>query len=138
LAFGEAFGDLERDEDVHRYIEMLDEAGPMIILLTVLPFVRKLLQLPLMKRILPNSQDRVGFGKVMGQVLTLPCYLAAAKHTRIAKELAGERFGSNRKVKRDMLGSFVAHGLTQDEAESEILVQMCVTLHDSGLSCSLR
>lgn len=66
LAFGKAFGDLERDEDVHKYIEMLEEAGPSIILLTVLPSVRKMLQFPLMKRLLPNSKDQVGFGKVMG------------------------------------------------------------------------
>jgi len=66
LAFGKAFGDLEKDEDVHKYIEMLDEAGPNIILLTVLPFVRRLLQLPLMRNLVPNSEDQVGFGKVMG------------------------------------------------------------------------
>lgn len=47
-----------------------------------------------------------------------------ADHHRIAKEIASERFGRNKKVKRDMLGSFVAHGLTQDEAESEILLQL--------------
>lgn len=69
LAFGEAFGDLEMDGDVHKYIEMLDEAGPSIILLTVLPWVRRILQLPLMKRLLPSSKDKVGFGKVMGYVL---------------------------------------------------------------------
>jgi hypothetical protein len=66
LAFGKAFGDLERDEDVHKYIEMLDEAGPTIILLTVLPLVRKLLRLPLMTKLLPNAKDQIGFGKVMG------------------------------------------------------------------------
>lgn len=46
----------------------------------------------------------------------------------VAKELASERFGPNKKVKRDMLGSFVAHGLTQDEAESEILLQLFVIM----------
>jgi hypothetical protein len=66
LAFEKAFGDLERDEDVHKYIKMLDEAGPAIILLTVLPSIRALLQLPLLKSLLPNSKDKVGFGKVMG------------------------------------------------------------------------
>lgn len=66
LAFGKAFGDLERDEDVHKYIEMLDEAGPTIILLTVLPLVRALLQLPVLRNLLPSSKDKIGFGKVMG------------------------------------------------------------------------
>ena len=42
----------------------------------------------------------------------------------IAKQVAAERFGPDRKVQKDMLGSFVARGLTQDEAESEILMQL--------------
>ena len=66
LAFGKAFGDLDRDEDVHKYIEMLEEAGPTIILLTVLPLVRTLLSMPILKRLLPNPEDKIGFGKVMG------------------------------------------------------------------------
>jgi hypothetical protein len=66
LAFGKAFGDLEHDEDVHGYIKMLDEAGPIIILLTVLPLVRSLLQLPLFRDLLPSSKDKIGFGRVMG------------------------------------------------------------------------
>ncbi|KAK1989709.1 cytochrome P450, partial [Colletotrichum falcatum] len=42
----------------------------------------------------------------------------------IAKEVAAERFGPNKKIQRDMLGSFVARGLTQEEASSEILMQI--------------
>lgn len=42
----------------------------------------------------------------------------------IAKAVAAERYGTGRKVQKDMLGSFVAHGLSQKEAESEILLQM--------------
>jgi hypothetical protein len=66
LAFGEAFGHLERDEDVHGYAQMLDEAGPAIIMLAVLPFVRSVLQLPVIRSLLPSSKDKIGFGKVMG------------------------------------------------------------------------
>ncbi|KAJ3945074.1 uncharacterized protein N0V96_005097 [Colletotrichum fioriniae] len=43
---------------------------------------------------------------------------------RIAKRFSAERFGLDAKVQRDMLSSFVAHGLTQEEAESEILLQI--------------
>lgn len=42
----------------------------------------------------------------------------------IAKQVSAERFGPNKKVQKDMLGSFVARGITQAEAESEILMQM--------------
>lgn len=67
LAFGKAFGDLERDEDVHKYIEMIEETGPSIILLTVLPWIMTLLQLPILKSFLPSAKDNFGFGKIMGQ-----------------------------------------------------------------------
>ncbi|KAG5985017.1 hypothetical protein E4U54_006078 [Claviceps lovelessii] len=39
---------------------------------------------------------------------------------RIAKTVVSERFGPDKKTSRDMLGSFVARGLTQEQAESEI------------------
>lgn len=46
------------------------------------------------------------------------------KNSSIAKTIVAKRFGPDRKVQRDMLGSFVAHGLTRSEAESETLVQI--------------
>lgn len=44
----------------------------------------------------------------------------------LAKAIVAERFGPDKKLQRDMLGSFIAHGLSQEEAESEILVQVYV------------
>jgi hypothetical protein len=44
--------------------------------------------------------------------------------SRIAKVASAERFGENKKERRDMLGSFVRHGLTQREIQSEILLQL--------------
>jgi hypothetical protein len=42
--------------------------------------------------------------------------------------VVSERFGPNKIIRKDMLGSFIAHGMTQDEANSETLVQMYVAL----------
>jgi hypothetical protein len=42
----------------------------------------------------------------------------------ITKEVVAKRFGPNKKVQKDMLGSFIAHGLNQEEAESETILQM--------------
>jgi hypothetical protein len=44
----------------------------------------------------------------------------------LAKEVVGRRFGPNKEERKDMLGSFLHHGLTQEEAESETLVQLLV------------
>ncbi|KAK5989461.1 Cytochrome P450 monooxygenase ABA1 [Cladobotryum mycophilum] len=108
VAFGEPFGFLETDSDVYKYIETTEKTLPMVMVTTVIPWLLKLLSSPLFKRFLPSAKDALGFGKVMS----------------IAKEVAAERFGEDKKVQKDMLGSFVAHGLTQSETESEILLQI--------------
>ncbi|KAH7192764.1 cytochrome P450 [Fusarium flagelliforme] len=108
LAFGEPFGFLETDSDVYKYIQITEETLPAVMVTTVIPWLVKILSSPLFKSVLPSEKDRLGFGKLMG----------------IAKQVTAERFGPDKKVRKDMLGSFVAHGLTQKEAESEILLQI--------------
>ncbi|OLN95806.1 Pisatin demethylase 9 [Colletotrichum chlorophyti] len=108
LAFGEPFGDLATDSDVHEYIGTMEKNMPAIILTTVLPWLLKALSSPVFRSLLPSEKDAIGVGKTIG----------------IAKQVVAERYGPKRKIQRDMLGSFVAHGLTQAEAESEILMQI--------------
>jgi cytochrome P450 len=110
VAFGEAFGDLEADSDVYGYIHAMEESMPTIIITTVMPWIMKLLQMPVFKGMLPSEKDAVGVGRTMA----------------IAKKVTAERFGPHPKVQRDMLGSFIARGLKQEEVESEILMQMQV------------
>ncbi|KDN67099.1 putative cytochrome P450 [Colletotrichum sublineola] len=89
LAFGEPFGDLTTDSDVHEYIRTMEENMPTIILT---------------KESLTKVRPR-------------------PTHS-IAKQVVAERFGPNKKVQKDMLGSFIARGLSQAEAESEVLMQL--------------
>jgi hypothetical protein len=42
----------------------------------------------------------------------------------ITKDVVRQRFGPDAKDQRDMLGSFIRHGLTREEAESETILQM--------------
>jgi hypothetical protein len=44
----------------------------------------------------------------------------------VAKEAVAERFHAGKTDRRDMLGSFIRHGLTQKEAEVESTLQMYV------------
>lgn len=70
VAFGKAFGYLESDSDVHEYIKTTEETLPAIILVTVLPWLSRVLQSPLLKSLLPSDKDQLGLGKVMGFVLS--------------------------------------------------------------------
>ncbi|KAM0324813.1 hypothetical protein ACHAQA_007779 [Verticillium albo-atrum] len=108
LAFGNPFGFLETDSDIYDYIKTTEESLPVFMVTTVLPWMIKIFGSPVFASILPSEKDVMGFGKVMS----------------ISKKVSAERFGPNKKVQKDMLGSFVAHGLTQEEAESEILLQI--------------
>lgn len=47
-----------------------------------------------------------------------------ADDSRVAKRIVAERYGPDRKTRPDMLGSFVNHGLSQEEAEQETVLQM--------------
>ncbi|KIW34406.1 uncharacterized protein PV07_01184 [Cladophialophora immunda] len=108
FALGRTFGFMDRDGDLYDYIKTTEESLPLMQMIALLPWLLSVLQSPLFKVIRPTHTDAVGLGKVMG----------------IAKEIVAERYGDSKIVKRDMLGSFVAHGLTQKDAESESLVQI--------------
>ncbi|KAK2609238.1 hypothetical protein QQS21_002172 [Conoideocrella luteorostrata] len=108
IAFGTPFGFVQTDSDVYKYIETTEKTLPMVMVTTVIPFLVTMFASPLFKPALPSEKDVLGFGKVMS----------------IAKHVAAERYGPQKKVQKDMLGSFVAHGLTNRQAESEILLQI--------------
>ncbi|KAL0254995.1 hypothetical protein SLS55_009519 [Diplodia seriata] len=109
LGFGFPFGYLERDEDVHEYVKTTETIIPVLVLSCCYPLMNKILGHPWVRAITgPHTEDKVGLGKLMG----------------LAREVVGERFGPEAKDKRDMLGSFVRHGLPRREAESEVLLQL--------------
>jgi len=108
IAYGAPFGFLETDTDMFEYIKTTEKNLPMVMVISVFPWLMKLLNSPILKGLLPSTKDRLGFGKIMS----------------LAREVAAERFKPDSKDERDMLGSFIRHGLTQEESESEILLQI--------------
>ncbi|KAF5874565.1 putative benzoate 4-monooxygenase cytochrome p450 protein [Botrytis fragariae] len=51
----------------------------------------------------------------------------------VAKVIVAKRFGESEEVQNDMLGSFIAHGLTQEKANSETLLQVIAAAIDEGV-----
>lgn len=49
----------------------------------------------------------------------------------VAQKVVEERFGPNKVVKDDMLGSFIRNGLDKRQAEAELLATMFVSLVSS-------
>ena len=109
LAFDQPFGDLIIDEDKFDYIKTVENAMFGLMFMTELPELYSFLERSsLVKFLAPSGKDDFGFGKLIA----------------IAEERVAERFGDNKKVKQDMLGSFLRHGLSREEAETEVVLQM--------------
>lgn len=70
IAFGEAFGDIEDDEDKHKYIETTDEMLEVVIMASSLPALRSLFKVEWVGNLVfPSDKDGVGIGKLIGCVL---------------------------------------------------------------------
>lgn len=120
IAFGKTFGFLDEDDDPFGYLENLAQFLPAIILFGVFTELTQIMKIPLMKPLLPKSTDRRGLGRVMG----------------FAKERVDERFGERPVIRKDILGSFIKRGLTQQELESETLTQ--ITAGSDSTASALR
>jgi len=66
LAFGNTFGDLATDSDVHQYLKTTAESLPVIIVVTVLPWLSRLFQIRFIQRLLPSEKDKLGLGRLIG------------------------------------------------------------------------
>ncbi|MCJ1362717.1 hypothetical protein MMC16_001823 [Acarospora aff. strigata] len=109
IAYGKAFGYLSKDEDVYGYIETVEAVGPFLNFMSVVPALQKFLSIRWIRWLIgPSVKDKNGMGKLMA----------------VAQQVVSERFGNEKKDRNDMLGSFIRHGLSQREAESEVLAQI--------------
>ncbi|KAF2454651.1 pisatin demethylase [Lineolata rhizophorae] len=111
LAFNHPFGDIPEDTDKFGYIKTTEDSISAMQFLSAFPHVHRWIeQSRLMDLLAPKAKDRTGLGRVVG----------------IAHSMVAERFGNDSKGRDapDMLGSFLRHGLTQEEAESETVLQI--------------
>jgi len=109
LAFDKTFGYLRDDNDNYDYVRDTEANFPTMITMGVLPGVHGFLEKSRILNLLaPSAKDKTGLGSIIA----------------VAQKVVAERFGSEKVDKQDMLGSFVRHGLSQNEAESESLLQM--------------
>ncbi|KAK4112487.1 cytochrome P450 [Canariomyces notabilis] len=107
IAYGQSFGHLEKDEDVHNIIATNNASVPMMMLFNNYVFLWKMMQRWPLYYLLPRDGDKSGFGAVLGHV----------------NKLIGERLRPNASPKHDMLQSFIAHGLRGKALSEEVGIQ---------------
>jgi len=108
IAFGEEFGFLAREEDVHSYLQSIEDIAPIMHVSAEIPALASIVASPFVLKLAgPKLTDKKGLGRLMA----------------VAKDIVAKRFGPVAKDQRDMLGAFVRNGLTQRECETEALFQ---------------
>ncbi|KAI9817412.1 MAG: hypothetical protein M1827_001021 [Pycnora praestabilis] len=111
IAYGDAFGYLAKDEDLHEYIKTTREVVPFFILCQSVPSILYFFQSRLMHALMgPKPHDKKGMGRLMG----------------LAERTVARRYGPGKIEQPDMVDSFIRHGITQRQAASEVFVQMYV------------
>lgn len=108
IAFEDPFGYLTKNEDVFQYIQKVQEFLHILELASNFPFIHRILSSKVMLALGPKPTDKTGMGAMLG----------------VAQRVVNRRYSPGAKTKEDMLGSFIKHGLTRDEAENEAVLQL--------------
>ncbi|KAJ5238398.1 hypothetical protein N7468_003017, partial [Penicillium chermesinum] len=103
-AFGKAFGYLDTESDLYEWFETLRAFFPFASLSVNVPWIRNFFYSPIVLKFFgPKTTDKKGIGRLMW----------------VAQNEVNKRFDSGAKEENDMLGSFIKHGLSREDCESE-------------------
>lgn len=66
LAYREPFGFMATDSDMYDYLKVVESVFVAAAMVTIFPWINSLLNLRIMKAILPSDKDPLGLGKIIG------------------------------------------------------------------------
>ena len=66
LAFGQAFGYLDKDQDVYDFLSITRASIPFLMLIANIPILADILQMRVLRRLMPSEADKAGFGAFIG------------------------------------------------------------------------
>jgi hypothetical protein len=76
VAYREPFGFMETDSDLYDYTKIVESVFVAAAMVTIFPWINWLLNLSIMKAILPSDEDTLGIGRIQGYAIFLPGKLA--------------------------------------------------------------
>ncbi|KAI9150680.1 Cytochrome P450 monooxygenase ABA1 [Paramyrothecium foliicola] len=125
LAYGRAFGHLDNERDMIGYLKDSASGIKIAVLCGEIPIMRKIFMNPLAVKLFgPKPTDSHGMGSMIGYAAPPPSKKPFANQTSLAQKVVSKRFEPDAEDQRDMLGSFIRHGVSQDQCEAEVPFQI--------------
>ncbi|KAK4156004.1 cytochrome P450 [Chaetomidium leptoderma] len=107
IAYSESFECVKQDKDTKGVLGINDATIPILMAVGNYVALWRILRMWPFYLLFPNDGDECGFGAIVGQ----------------AKKLVAKRLQPDAKPKRDMLQSFIAHGLRGEPLSQEVGIQ---------------
>ncbi|KAI6352049.1 Cytochrome P450 monooxygenase aba1 [Pyricularia grisea] len=117
LGFGQEFGYLQSETDLYNFLGSVRDLWPRMSTSADVPWIRNILFSKFfLKLVGPGPKDKEGFGALMA----------------VAEQHVGRRFQEGPDSKKDMLSSFIHHGLNQTECEVEGLFMIVAGIESTA------
>ena len=71
VAYREPFGFMETDSDLYDYTKIVESVFVAAAMVTIFPWINWILNLSIMKAVLPSDEDLLGIGKIQGYAISL-------------------------------------------------------------------
>ncbi|SMY20399.1 unnamed protein product [Zymoseptoria tritici ST99CH_1A5] len=113
LCFGYPLGFVRENRDLFNFLQTIETQLPIVqhfsVILELNTLLRTLVKVPFLRPfITPSARDKSGIGVIMG----------------LSREVIDKRYAPGAPAERDMLGAFKKHGITADEAVTEVSISL--------------
>ncbi|KAF4991133.1 hypothetical protein FDECE_14136 [Fusarium decemcellulare] len=116
VSFGEPFGYLTQDEDLYRYNEINVSSLSAMNVVSVYPWLTRIVHRWPFNLLLPREQDQVGFGRLMG----------------FATTFVRKRLAEGTAPAKDMMQAHINNGMDEEELIQQVFISIIAGSNSSA------
>ncbi|PNP66730.1 hypothetical protein FNYG_13460 [Fusarium nygamai] len=108
VSFGEPFGYLTKDEDLYQYNKINANSLPVLNVVSVYPWLGRIVYRWPLSLLLPREEDLVGFGRLMG----------------FARHFVRKRLTEEISTRKDMVQMHISNGMNEEELIQQAFISI--------------
>ncbi|KAF5020104.1 hypothetical protein F66182_7867 [Fusarium sp. NRRL 66182] len=116
VSFGEPFGYLTKDEDLYRYNEINASSLAAMNIVSVYPWLSRIVHRWPLSLLLPREQDQVGFGRLMG----------------FATQFVRKRLANGAASAKDMMQAHINNGMNEEQLIQQVFISIIAGSNSSA------